>query len=79
MKANIANALNKTYVWIDDHKVEIIGAGIVIGAAVVFRNGYYKGCINGATKVLGALEEVNPEVYRTLMDEAIAKGATVRF
>lgn len=79
MKDGIKEALENAGCWVDEHKFEIIGTAAVIGTAVVFKNGYNRGCLRGAVKVLEALENVNPETYRALMDEAISKGATVRF
>ena len=79
MKDEIREALDDAGCWVNEHKFEIIGTAAVIGTAVVFRNGYRRGCLRGAVKVLEALENVNPETYRVLIDEAISKGATVRF
>ncbi len=65
--------------FINCHKREIILGAVVAGSAVVFKNGYLLGCKNGAVKVLEALDKVNPEAYKALMEEAISKGTVVHF
>lgn len=65
--------------FIDCHKREIILGAVVAGSAVVFKNGYLLGCKNGAVKVLEALDKVNPEACKALIEEAVSKGTVVHF
>lgn len=75
----IQKKVNEATEFINCHKREIILGAVVTGSIIVFKNGYLLGCKNGAVKVLRSLDDVNPEVYNALMEEAISKGTVVHF